>query len=382
MKTVTGLFRAVLIGTVAFSQIAATAPHKTALFSLVGTWQSVFHAPAGGDVRRVMQITKAGRGYHAVIHSIDETDVPIITSNVMVHGNTITLKFDMNTDPWSDYHRVWKAQLSADGKSLAGPWSGPGLHSIATTYRRVPKASWPVLLSKATLVNVDRGVRDELLDWGGVGRTVVLLSGLGDTGHSFLRIIPALKSRYHVYSVTRRGFGNSDKPKPTKENYSAQRLGEDVAAILTSLNIQKPILIGHSIAGEELSYMGMRYANRLAGLIYLDAGYGQAFDGGIQNPDLTMKPSPGLPSVALAVLHGEASFKGPIAAPILAIFSSPDVDNSLADEALAKAQIDAFAKGLPAATVIRIPNAHHYVYISNTGEVLRDINAFIAKLPH
>ena len=128
--------------------------------------------------------------------------------------------------------------------------------------------------------------------------------------------------------------------------------------------------------------MGMHYANEIAGLIYLDAGYGQAFDSGIPNPDLTVKPSPGLPSVALAVLHGEASFRGPITAPILAIFASPDADNSPADEALAKAQIEGFAKGLPAATVIRIPNAHHYVYISNTDEVLRDIDAFIAKLPH
>ena len=60
-------------------------------------------------------------------------------------------------------------------------------------------------------------------------------------------------------------------------NYTADRLGDDVLAIFTAFHLEKPILAGHSIAGEELSSIGSRHPERVAGLIYLDAAYGQAF---------------------------------------------------------------------------------------------------------
>ena len=43
------------------------------------------------------------------------------------------------------------------------------------------------------------------------------------------------------------------------------------------LKIQKPVLIGHSIAGEELSSIGSRHPGKVAGLIYLDSGYSYTY---------------------------------------------------------------------------------------------------------
>ena len=40
----------------------------------------------------------------------------------------------------------------------------------------------------------------------------------------------------------------------------------------------------------------------------------------------------------------------------------------------------AFESGLPAARVVRIPNANHYVFLSNEADVLREMNTFIAGL--
>jgi pimeloyl-ACP methyl ester carboxylesterase len=37
------------------------------------------------------------------------------------------------------------------------------------------------------------------------------------------------------------------------------------------------VLVGHSIAGEELSSIGSRYPDKVAGLVYLDAGYSYAY---------------------------------------------------------------------------------------------------------
>ena len=48
-------------------------------------------------------------------------------------------------------------------------------------------------------------------------------------------------------------------------------------AVLDVLKINRPVLVGHSIAGEELSSIGSRHPEKVAGLIYLDAGYSYAF---------------------------------------------------------------------------------------------------------
>jgi pimeloyl-ACP methyl ester carboxylesterase len=36
-------------------------------------------------------------------------------------------------------------------------------------------------------------------------------------------------------------------------NYRADRLGDDVLAVIEALKLDRPILVGHSVAGEELS---------------------------------------------------------------------------------------------------------------------------------
>lgn len=372
---------------IAVMLLAASAPPK-----LAGTWEGTMDGPTG-HIRRIMVITQRNGSYDVAIHSIDESDVPIVTRNVKVDGSNVTMTFDMNTDPWFDYHRIYHATLGANGTTLDGTWSttqGPRL-KFATNYHRVAHATWPVPQVKVKMVQVEPGVKVETLDWGGSGRPVLLLAGLGNTGHAFFKIIPALKQRYHVYSMTRRGFGNSSAPAPTVANYSADRLGDDVLTVINALALEKPVLIGHSIAGQELSDIGTRYPQKVAGLIYLDAGYWYAFDAGVPQP----KPPPGSPSmppIGKAVLDGKRDFKGPIDVPILAIFANPHDDDCAAKTPAAKArakrndardikQIDGFRGGLPHAKVIVIPCADHFVYVSNTDEVLREINAFINPLP-
>lgn len=123
-------------------------------------------------------------------------------------------------------------------------------------------------------VTVDHDVKLEVLDWGGSGRPVVLLAGLGDTAHVFGKFASALTRYCHVYGITRRGFGASSAPAT---GYSADRLGDDVLAVIDALKLTKPVLVGHSIAGEELSSIGSRYPNRVAGLVYLEAAYSYAY---------------------------------------------------------------------------------------------------------
>ena len=126
-------------------------------------------------------------------------------------------------------------------------------------------------------VTVEKGVRLEVLDWGGSGRPLVLLAGGGDTAHIFDDFAPKLTASFHVYGITRRGFGESGF---SPDGYGADRLGDDVIAVLDALKLEKPVLAGHSLGGEELSSVATRHPNRVAGLVYLEAGYPYAFDNG------------------------------------------------------------------------------------------------------
>jgi non-heme chloroperoxidase len=139
-----------------------------------------------------------------------------------------------------------------------------------------PPAAWKDPSRHITrFVSVGTNVRLEVLDWGGSGRPLVLLAGGGDTAHVFDDFAPKLTAGFHVYGITRPGFGESGF---SVSEYGADRLGDDVLTVLDSLKLKRPVLVGHSLAGEELSSVASRHPGRLAGLVYLDAGYPYAFD--------------------------------------------------------------------------------------------------------
>ena len=159
--------------------------------ALVGTWQGIIKGPAGPS-HRIMQITKTAGTYDVVIHSLDESEVPIVTKTVSIHGNAVMMKFDMNTPPWVNYHRVFRATLSGDGKTLDGKWQIPKYAPIAMDYTKVAHATWKIIEPEVRYVQVQPGVRIEALDWGGTGRPLLWLAGLGNTGHDCYGNVPNL----------------------------------------------------------------------------------------------------------------------------------------------------------------------------------------------
>jgi len=119
------------------------------------------------------------------------------------------------------------------------------------------------------MVAVAPGASLEVLDWGGTGRPLVLLAGLHNTAHVFDDFAPSFTDRFHVYAITRRGFGRSSQPPDS----DAATLVSDLRIVLDSLRLSRVILVGHSIAGEELTGFAVSYPDRCEALIYLDAAY-------------------------------------------------------------------------------------------------------------
>jgi pimeloyl-ACP methyl ester carboxylesterase len=287
-------------------------------------------------------------------------------------------------------------------------------------------------------VTVEQGVRLEVLDWGGPGRPLIFLAGNENTAHSWDNFAPRFIGQHHVYGITRRGFGASSKPVPLHGNYSADHLGDDVLAVMRALKIERPVLVGHSMAGEELSSIGSSFPEKVAGLIYLDAAAGGAFydpahpqmeiemndlrrrideieAGGVdeqkklleletavvkfenvlhQNNEgvVNMPPLPPRSPIAAALNFGVQKYAR-IPVPVLAIFACPhnwdrafpnDSARKAAllaeDRARCSAQADAFTRGVPTAHVVRIENADHYVYLSNEAQVVGEMKEFLDSL--
>ena len=112
------------------------------------------------------------------------------------------------------------------------------------------------------------GVKLHYLDWGGEGPVLLFLHGLGDTPHIFDELAPEFRDRFRVLGLTRRGHGLSDKPEG---GYDTATLADDVRKFLDALQIQRATLVGHSIAGDELTAFAGRYSERVDKLVYLDA---------------------------------------------------------------------------------------------------------------
>ena len=244
--------------------------------NVVGDWQGTLEA--GKGYRIVVRIAKNDFGnLKAELYSIDIGPDGAPVNSVSAQNGT--LKFSLAAAGGS-----YEGQISADATAIVGLWTQGG-HSSHLNFRRATKeTAWPLDASPHTVnfVTVADNVKVEVLDWGGTGRQVVLLAGLGSTAHVFDKFAPKLALSYHVYGITRRGYGASSAPAPSNGNYSADRLGDDVIAVFDALKLNRPVLVGHSIAGEELSSIATRHPEKVAGLIYLDAAYSYAFYDGAQ----------------------------------------------------------------------------------------------------
>ena len=143
-----------------------------------------------------------------------------------------------------------------------------GAPSVAWATDRKPAACEDHTPHTTRMVKVAPGVELEVLDWGGKGRAMVLLTGLGDNAHVYDNFAFQFTDYFHVYGITRRGYLPSSQPRT---GYTVPTRVADDIAVLDALGIDKAVFVGHSLAGSELSELGLRHAQRVDKLVYLDS---------------------------------------------------------------------------------------------------------------
>lgn len=353
---------------------------------ITGDWQGKLKVGAT-EFRMVVSFAKDDRaagGWRATQLRPDLGSDSASTDLVSLTNSNLTVKFD-------EFDSRYEGKLSADGNQLTGRWTD-GQSRPLNLRRAAPDTSWRQdrTAHRVQFVTVADNIKLEVLDWGGIGRDLILLAGQGNSAHGFDQLAPKLAAKYHVYGITRRGYGASSKPPLSKENYAANQLGDDVLVVMDALRIERPpVLVGHSLGGEELSSIGSRQPKRVSGLIYLDAGYAYAYNNSALGSTSGPRQAP-TQTVEQAIRAGMQKYSR-IDVPILAIYALPHergIDDPAAraaadanDLKFQGAQAKAFEEGLPSARVVRLAHASHYVFLSNEDEVLREMGAFIEKLP-
>jgi pimeloyl-ACP methyl ester carboxylesterase len=109
------------------------------------------------------------------------------------------------------------------------------------------------------------------LDWGSVGKPAALLvHGLRGHAHSWDDVSAALCDDYHVLALDQRGRGDSDWAKDG--DYTTNAYVADLAGFCDALNLDKFVLVGHSMGGRNSMAFGGKYPEKLKKLVIVDVG--------------------------------------------------------------------------------------------------------------
>ncbi len=94
--------------------------------------------------------------------------------------------------------------------------------------------------------------------------SVVLLHGFQNAGLTWLRVAKALEAEYDVVMPDFRGHGQSDGPE---KGFSLDVLTGDTAAIIRTLKLEKPFVLGHSLGAEVAGRLAADYPDWVGAII-------------------------------------------------------------------------------------------------------------------
>jgi non-heme chloroperoxidase len=125
------------------------------------------------------------------------------------------------------------------------------------------------MISDCAFVRLENGVRLAYVEQGSRdGAAIVMLHGYSDTHRSFDLMRPHLPRAWRTIAVTQRGHGLSDKPQT---GYAVRDFAADVAGLLDALDIERAILVGHSMGAAVALQVAATYPEKVAGLVLMGA---------------------------------------------------------------------------------------------------------------
>jgi len=106
-------------------------------------------------------------------------------------------------------------------------------------------------------------------DGGSPGNPVLFVHGLGGSSRQWQAQLAHLRRQRRAVALDLRGHGDSD-PAPNPDGYNLDGYVEDLAAVADSLDLDRFVLIGHSLGGSVAVEYAARHPERVAGLLLVD----------------------------------------------------------------------------------------------------------------
>jgi esterase len=114
-----------------------------------------------------------------------------------------------------------------------------------------------------------KDLRLHLLDWGGEGRTpLLLLHGFTGHAHAWDTLSIALQPHFHVYALDQRGHGDSD-PSTV---YNPIVAYDDIGGVLGELGLTSLVMVGLSMGGRNAMYFTAKRPEMVQKLVIVDIG--------------------------------------------------------------------------------------------------------------
>ena len=120
------------------------------------------------------------------------------------------------------------------------------------------------------------GVRLYTQDYGDGPQTLVLCDGIGCDGFIWRYFQPYFSSYYRVVHWHYRGHGLSDVPPLSAMN--VQNCVTDLVTICEALDVERPVLCGHSMGVQLILAAALEYPQLARGLVLLCGSYGRPLD--------------------------------------------------------------------------------------------------------
>ncbi|MFM2194026.1 MAG: hypothetical protein RLZZ460_696, partial [Chloroflexota bacterium] len=112
---------------------------------------------------------------------------------------------------------------------------------------------------------------------------LLLIHGFGGSTFGYRDVMGPLAARgWHVIAIDLPGFGLSEKS--WERDYSHKAQATFALAALDQLNVDRAVLLGHSMGGNVISWILALAPERVAGLAYIDAAVAQPKSGVSSSP--------------------------------------------------------------------------------------------------
>ena len=107
------------------------------------------------------------------------------------------------------------------------------------------------------------------VQWGTQGTPIVCAHGLTANAFFFQAIAEKLAQHHRVFAYDLRGRGKSARPE---HGYSVPIHAADLAELIEALELERPVLFGHSLGALVSLYFAAHYPDKLSKLILGDGG--------------------------------------------------------------------------------------------------------------